>query len=42
MGRNLIMVYGAVPGSKGCFVRIRDAIKKPRHADAPYPAAKAA
>ena len=36
--RGLIMVRGAVPGSKGEFVRIRDAIKKARHADAPYPA----
>ena len=36
--RGLIMVRGAVPGSKGEFVRIRDAVKKARHADAPYPA----
>ena len=40
--RGLIMVRGAVPGSKGEFVRIRDAIKKARHADAPYPAGLAA
>ena len=37
--KGLIMVRGAVPGSKGGYVRIRDAIKKARPADAPYPAA---
>ena len=37
--RGLIMVRGAIPGSKGEFVSIRDAIKKARHVDAPYPAA---
>ena len=37
--KGLIMVRGAVPGSKGEFVRIRDAIKRPRPADVPYPAA---
>ena len=36
--RGLIMVRGAVPGSKGEFVSIRDAVKKARPADAPYPA----
>ena len=36
--RGLIMVRGAVPGSKGEFVTIRDAVKKARPADAPYPA----
>ncbi len=36
--RGLIMVRGAVPGSKGEFVRIRDAIKKVRPAEVPYPA----
>ena len=36
--KGLIMVRGAVPGSKGEFVTIRDAIKKARPADAPYPA----
>ncbi|WP_287988950.1 50S ribosomal protein L3 [Acidiphilium sp.] len=39
--RGLIMVKGAVPGSKGSFVLVRDAIKRPRPADAPYPAALA-
>jgi len=36
--KGLIMIRGAVPGSKGEFVRIRDAIKKARPAEAPYPA----
>jgi large subunit ribosomal protein L3 len=40
--RGLIMVRGAVPGSKGEFVTVRDAIKRARHADAPYPAGVAA
>jgi len=37
--RGLIMVKGAVPGSKGGWVTIKDAVKKPAHADAPRPAA---
>jgi len=36
--RNLLMVRGAIPGAKNEFVMIRDAIKKARHVDAPYPA----
>jgi len=40
--RNVIMVRGAIPGAKNGLVLIRDAIKKARHADAPYPAATAA
>jgi large subunit ribosomal protein L3 len=28
-GRNLIFVEGAVPGNKGSFVEVRDAVKKP-------------
>ena len=36
--KGLLMVRGAVPGSKGEFVSIRDAIKKTLHADAPMPA----
>ena len=36
--RGLIMVLGAVPGAKGDFVLVRDAVKRPRHAEAPYPA----
>jgi large subunit ribosomal protein L3 len=34
----LILIRGAVPGSKGGFVLISDAVKKPRPEDAPYPA----
>lgn len=37
--RGLIMVKGAVPGSKGGWVTVKDAVKKPAHADAPRPAA---
>ncbi len=36
--RGLIMVKGAVPGSKGEFVMIRDAVKRKRPDEAPYPA----
>jgi len=37
--RGLIMVKGAVPGSKGGWVTIKDAVKKPAPADLPMPAA---
>ena len=37
--RGLIMVKGAVPGSKGGWVTIKDAVKKAAFADAPRPAA---
>jgi large subunit ribosomal protein L3 len=37
--RGLIMIKGAVPGSKGGWVTVKDAAKKPRHDDAPLPAA---
>ncbi|KPQ01245.1 MAG: LSU ribosomal protein L3 RplC [Rhodobacteraceae bacterium HLUCCA12] len=37
--RGLIMVKGAVPGSKGGWVTIKDAVKKPAFGDAPRPAA---
>lgn len=37
--RGLVLLKGAVPGSKGSWVYIADAVKKPRHGDAPYPAA---
>jgi large subunit ribosomal protein L3 len=37
--RGLIMIKGAVPGSKGGWVTIKDAVKKPAHKDAPKPAA---
>jgi large subunit ribosomal protein L3 len=36
--KGLIMVRGAVPGSAGGYVLVRDAIKKPLHADVPKPA----
>ncbi len=36
--RGLLMIRGAVPGGKDGYVMVRDAIKKARHADAPYPA----
>ena len=37
--RGLIMVKGAVPGSKGGWVTIKDAVKKPTPTDLPLPAA---
>ncbi|MGB0507883.1 MAG: 50S ribosomal protein L3 [Pikeienuella sp.] len=37
--RGLLMIKGAVPGSKGGWVTIKDAVKKAAHADAPFPAA---
>jgi large subunit ribosomal protein L3 len=39
--RGLLMIKGAVPGAKGGFVLVRDAVKRARPADAPYPAALA-
>ena len=36
--RGLIFVKGSVPGSKGGWLFVKDAVKEPRHADAPYPA----
>ena len=33
------MVKGAVPGSKGGWVTIKDATKKPAFTDSPFPAA---
>jgi large subunit ribosomal protein L3 len=35
--RGLIMVEGAVPGAKGGWIQIRDAVKKPAHKDAVAP-----
>ena len=35
----LILVRGAVPGAKGGWVTISDAVKKPVNKDAPIPAA---
>jgi large subunit ribosomal protein L3 len=39
--KNLIMIHGAIPGARGDYVLVRDAVKRARHADAPYPAALA-
>ena len=36
--RGLILIKGAVPGSKGGWVLIKDAVKRPRPDDAPMPA----
>ena len=36
--RGLILIKGAVPGHDGSYVKVRDAIKKARPADAPFPA----
>ena len=36
--RKLIMVKGAVPGSKGGWVTIQDAVKKPVPSNVPFPA----
>ncbi|MEN0041359.1 MAG: 50S ribosomal protein L3 [Pseudomonadota bacterium] len=38
--RGLVMVKGAVPGPKGGWVTLRDAVKKPVHPDAIFPAAR--
>lgn len=38
LDRGLLLVKGAVPGSKGSYVIVRDAVKLARHADAPFPA----
>jgi large subunit ribosomal protein L3 len=35
--RGLILVEGAVPGTKGGWIRVRDAVKKALPADAPKP-----
>jgi large subunit ribosomal protein L3 len=37
--KGLLMIKGAVPGAKGGFVLVRDAVKRPPPADVPYPAA---
>jgi large subunit ribosomal protein L3 len=36
--RGLIFVHGSVPGSKGGWLLVKDAVKVARPADAPYPA----
>ena len=38
--RGLVLIKGAVPGPKGGWVTIRDAVKKPVHPDAIFPAAR--
>jgi large subunit ribosomal protein L3 len=37
--RGLILIHGAVPGAKGGWVMVRDAVKKPLPKDAPKPGA---
>ena len=37
--RGLILIKGAVPGHDGTYVKVRDAIKQARPADAPFPGA---
>lgn len=37
--KGLLLIKGAVPGSAGGYVLVRDAVKLARHADAPFPAA---
>ena len=39
--KGLLLIKGAVPGSKGGYVLVRDAVKRARHADAPFPTAAA-
>jgi large subunit ribosomal protein L3 len=36
--RGLIFVKGSVPGHKGAWLTVKDAVKVARHQDAPYPA----
>ena len=40
--RGLIFIKGSVPGSKGGWVRVTDAVKLKPHADRPYPTAQKA
>jgi large subunit ribosomal protein L3 len=37
--RGLLLIKGAIPGPKGGYVLVRDAVKRARPADAPFPAA---
>ncbi len=37
--RGLILVKGSVPGAKGGWVTVKDAVKKPLPSDVPFPAA---
>jgi large subunit ribosomal protein L3 len=36
--RGLLFVKGSVPGHKGSWCLVKDAVKVPAHADIPYPA----
>jgi large subunit ribosomal protein L3 len=36
--RGLLLVKGAVPGARGGYVRVTDAVKRALPQDAPYPA----
>src|SRR3546814_18974750 len=36
--RGPLVVKGSVPGAKGGWLLVRDAVKLPRHPEAPYPA----
>jgi large subunit ribosomal protein L3 len=36
--RGLLFVKGSVPGAKGTWLTVKDAVKVPRPADVPYPA----
>jgi large subunit ribosomal protein L3 len=36
--RGLIFIKGSVPGHRGAWLTVKDAVKVARHADAPYPA----
>ncbi len=39
--RGLLLIKGSVPGAKGGYILVRDAVKAERPADAPFPAALA-
>jgi large subunit ribosomal protein L3 len=36
--RGLLFIKGSVPGSKGTWLTVKDAVKVPRPAEVPYPA----
>ena len=40
INRGLIMIKGAVPGAKGGWVTLKDAVKKVAPANLPYPTAR--